>query len=140
MNNPQKWQRLTPPESKITVGNKGALYVSFQPYGRLVLSREAYSATGEPEYAEVFYNPDTRQVMIAPLTPSAKPAPDAFSVKRSAKAEGYVYGIIYCRELIEIVIPPEIDRAIKVPARLDNGNLIIDLPANLSAPKPRRRR
>lgn len=135
MNNPQKWQRMTPPLK----GEKGQVYISIQPQGRLVLSREAYSATGEPEYAEVFYNSQTRQVMIAPVTNTAKPSPDAFSVKPNRKAEGYVYGVIYCRELIELIVPPELYRAVKVPARLESGNIIFDLPANMLAPKPRRR-
>jgi len=134
-----EWLKMLPPPLNTRKG-KVKVYVSFQPHGRLVLSVEAFQLIGMAEAAELLYNPAERQVMIAPVN-GERPSPDAFSVKSTTKQDGYTYGVIYCRELIAMTMPPNSPRAIKVPARLDGDNLIVDLPAEWgNAPNGRPRR
>jgi hypothetical protein len=103
----------------------GEVFVTQQRRGLLTISPAAYEGLGSPVAVELLFNPVRHAMGLRKVDPKAA---HAYPLRRQAKAaSSYVSAVAFFRRHgIKLDIPA----AIRRPASLEDGVLVIELPAD----------
>jgi hypothetical protein len=103
----------------------GEVYVTQQRRGLLTLSPAAFKGLGSPAAVEFLFNPGRGAMGLRQAGPAV---PHAYPLRRQDKAAShFVSGVAFLRRH---GVKLDISQARKLPATIEDGVLVIELPAD----------